>query len=323
VAIYKETTTVLREKLQSLVREAAIDFDCCETFANEWFFSGVRDENMRLWQERNFPRPTRDSFVADICQDTAFLLSSVLYSGLVDKNGAASSDVLLNSLAWAFCAVPGYDLPRADAKKNLSYFLVEFQRMASQIAPKALPFVGVTDKMNLLFTVSPLRSGYLRPIISMMATSLAMLDDRQRANCYQSLRDFVTHLVNENEVSVGDLQTIVADLEKTSLRLRLGDGFVTVPDAETVSVLRSAVSMASKHKEPQSTTRESQPQGVVSPQVAPVNGNAESAIAELTGMIGLDAVKREVVLVHHAPRLLASDYFQPAQRSYFDEKQNR
>jgi hypothetical protein len=159
VGLNKETTTVLREKLQSLVHEAAIDYDCCAAFADEWFFVGISDENMRSWLERSFPRPTRDSFITDVCQDTALLLSSVLYPGMTQDPGAASSDFLLSNLAWSFSSVPGYDQSRADAKKNLNYFLVEFQKMASHTAPKALPFVGMTDKMRLLFTVSPLRSG--------------------------------------------------------------------------------------------------------------------------------------------------------------------
>jgi hypothetical protein len=60
-------------------------------------------------------------------------------------------------------------------------------------------------------------------------------------------------------------------------------------------LLRVAWSMLSEHLEPQSTTRELQPEEAGSPQVAHFNGETENAIAELTGMIGLDAVKKEVV----------------------------
>jgi hypothetical protein len=298
VTLHKETTTILREKLQSLVHEAAIDYDCCAAFANEWFFAGVSDENMRSWMERNFQRPTRDSFIADICRDTAFLLSAILYPGIAESAGAVSSDFLLNGLAWAFSSVPGYDLSRADAKKNLNYFLVEFQKMASQIAPKALPFVGVTDKIRLLFTVSPLRSGYLRPIFSIIATSVVMLDDRERANCYQSLRDFVTHLVNEIEISAADLKTIVADLAVNTVCLRLRDRVAVVPDAETVSVfeiaISSATNMVSTSKgRPQLTTSGLKSEQDSSSQVT--NSDAEDVIGALTSMIGLESVKREVV----------------------------
>lgn len=252
---------------------------------------------MRSWLERNFRErpPIRDDFISDVCGDTAFLLISVLYPGLEQDAGTTSNDSLLNILAWVFCSVPGYDLSRADAKKNLNYLLVEFQKMASQSDQKVLPFLGMTDKMRLLFTVSSLRSGYLRPLLSMIAISLAMLDDQARANCYPLLRSFVAYLSKEIEISVDDLQAIVADLAGMPIRLRLGGYAIVVPDDETVSVLQSAVSVISNHKKLQSTMREFQPEGAASPQVANFNGKAESVIAKLTGMIGLEAVKKEVV----------------------------
>jgi hypothetical protein len=260
----------------------------------------VSDENMRSWLERNFRErpPTRDDFVSDVCGDTAFLLSSVLYPGLAQDAEVASNAPLLNSLAWAFSAVPGYDLSRADAKKNLSYLLVEFQKMVSQSDRKVLPFIGMTDKMRLLFTASSLRSGYLRPLLSLITTSLAMLDDGPRADCLQVLRDFVSYLLKNIEISVDDLQTIVADLARGSIRLRLGARVIVVPDEETVSVLQLSISskanISLEHKEPQSVTSELQPEAATT-QIAHLKSKHESAVAELTSMIGLDAVKKEVV----------------------------
>src|ERR1700720_217319 len=123
MAAYKQVTTVLREQLHSLIHEAAIDYDCCSSFAREWPFVGVSDENMRAWLERNFKTapPTRNDFISDICTDVAFLLITVLHPGLHQKENADSSQLVLDSLAWAVSTVPEYNFSRANVKENLSH----------------------------------------------------------------------------------------------------------------------------------------------------------------------------------------------------------
>jgi hypothetical protein len=251
---------------------------------------------MRSWLERNFRErpPTRDDFISDVCLDLAFLLSWILHPGIMQDRGAGS-DRVLDSLAWAFYTIPEYGLSRAEAKSLLKSFLDQFQKTGSQSDRNARPHVPVGEKLRFLFMASGLRSGYLRPLLSLITTSLALLDDQPRATCYHLLRSFVTYLHTDIEISIADLQAIFADLAERPFELRLGDMVTTVPDDETMSVLQSALNIVSKQMEPQSTTRAFELAETVAPQVVNLNGKTESVIAELTNMIGLESVKREVV----------------------------
>jgi ATPase family associated with various cellular activities (AAA)/AAA lid domain len=302
MAAYKQVTTVLREQLHSLIHEAAIDYDCCSSFAREWPFVGINDENMRAWLERNFKAapPTLNDFISDICTDVAFLLITVLYPGLHQKENAASSQVVLDSLAWAVSAVPEYNFSRANVKKDLSHVVSEMGRLASQHEREAL-VPGVTDKMHHLLTASSLRSGYLLPILSMIATALVLLDGSQRVACYPTLRGFVSRLIDETEISRAELRDMVAYFATRvgTIEFVSRDSLLTAPDADTANVLQLAISESVEAEAKVERTRfpradEPEVHEVVLSEAKQSKGEFDSILAELTDMIGLDSVKREV-----------------------------
>jgi Cdc6-like AAA superfamily ATPase len=303
MAAYKQVTTILQEQLHSLVHEATIDFGCCPSFAREWPFVGVTDENMRAWWERHFKAtpPTINDFISDICTDVAVLLITVLHPGLHKKENAESSQHLLDSLAWAISAVPEYNFSRADVKKDLIHVVSETGRLASQHERDALA-PGLSDKMRYLLTASSLRSGYLLPILSMIATALVLLDVSQRVACYSTLRGFVSRLIDETELSRAELRDMVAYFATRvgAIEFVSRDLLLTAPEADTANVLQLAISDPIKSEA--EVARVQIPSAnkldlneVLLPEEAKQSqGEFETILAELTDMIGLDSVKREV-----------------------------
>jgi SpoVK/Ycf46/Vps4 family AAA+-type ATPase len=244
---------------------------------------------MRQWRERNFPSiaPKRDDFIADTCSDLEFLLVWLLSPGV--PSNASSTDSILDAIASAFDAIPEFNSTQS-TKARLRHLLTETQKWKQQ-DQSGPPCIGISDRLRVIFRSSSVGSGFLRPLFSIIAIAFALLEREPRTDCDSYLLGFVADLIEEMEIPLPDLRSIIADLSRGSVGLQWTDAAAQVGYSAVLAHLL-AIACDPPSDERQSPTADAQ---IIVHQMRPTSEAAgEGAIAELARMIGLAPVKQEV-----------------------------
>jgi Cdc6-like AAA superfamily ATPase len=301
----------LQRHLVLLVREAWLEYQSSPQLIRAWASAGVHQKELSSVREREAMRkpPDRVQFISDLCSDVGNTLSLLLSPTLVAKHRSPASDAVLDGLASAFATFPEYAGGLCDVK-DLLLSRVHLLNAALQrsdgvdlreFKPAQFP---VEDRLIVLFTTSSLRGGYLRPLLSMALVSLVALDDVERAACQNFLDAFITSLLRDVGISTDYLADLIDELAAQASTVNFGKGKpgrTVAAVAEIVKTAHLAISDNSiKHKQakdpthkssslaPSTSERGSDPPRILDHDVAGI-------ISDLTGMIGLDAVKKEVI----------------------------
>jgi hypothetical protein len=154
--------------------------------------------------------------------------------------------------------------------------------------------------LSVLLTASTLRDGYLRPLFSMMVVSLAALDGRKRSACYDTLKEFVTHCLDDLQVSSLSFEELVDEVTDDLSTMNFarrdpGDSGNAIAEIMRTAHLAIWEHSVKASKENASRVSRNTPQTDGSMLTAGLDKDAGQIISELTEMIGLDAVKKQVI----------------------------
>ncbi len=261
-----------------------------------WWVGEAKQPEMVAWLERNVMKgsPDRSRFVSDLCSDLAWQFCLLMSPAFVSKSKNAVAEPVLDGLAVAMGSFPEYAVSTTVAKSLLTGIVEEFPCMLNRLREEGRkdPFLRyfTSDKLRVLLTTSPLREGYFRPLISIAAIIVAALKTADGGHFDRQIRQFVEDNSRMAGLSAIDLSETLEQAAQLLMSIDFGDCEVG-RSRDVIRILREPIS-----NNPSS--------GVKSEKIAQPAGNApaveqesefEAIISELTDMIGLDAVKKEII----------------------------
>jgi AAA+ superfamily predicted ATPase len=281
-------THVLRRQLTTLVREAWLDYQSNPG----WWTTADRETG---------PSSHRDEFTRDLCRPVGLLLCSMLYPGLV-RSGNSAAEAVLDGLSGAFGSIPDYS--KSQAKSMLVGHLASLQEWAEEWAEEfgldRRPLY-VPGELYVLLTSSSLRDGYLRPLFSMVVVSLAALDERSRSACHGALKEFVAYCSNDLKVLRLHLAELVEEVFNALSTMNFAKHIPSDTGNPIAQIARAAHFAISSFYDGTSEETTAAASGVSrqgdDAATEEINGNVDQVLSELTEMVGLDAVKKEIVSI--------------------------
>jgi len=299
----------LQRHLVLLVREAWLEYQSSPQLISAWASAGVHQKELSSVREREAMSkpPDRVQFTSGLCSDVGNTLCLLLSPTLVTKHRSAASDAVLDGLAAALAAFPEYSEGLGNVKDHLLSFVNQVNTALQQrdgvdlreFNPGQFP---ISDNLVVLLTTSSLRAGYLRPLLSMALVSLIALDDIERAACQNFLQAFVTSIVREVGISADYVAALIDELAGRVSAVNFGMGNPSRTAGAVAEIVRAAHLAISDN-----SAKPSKDPTVKASALAPSTYEKSSEptreldrdfaeiISELTGMIGLDAVKKEVI----------------------------
>jgi AAA+ superfamily predicted ATPase len=298
-------TGALQKQLNLFVSEAWLDHQSSPRFKRAWWTAGAEEEEMAAWVERSFSgeAASRAFFIADLCDELAQQLCVLLSPIFTDTNKRTRAEAALNGLAAAFGSVSEYGKSTSAARDQLFGIVDQFPQIVQELRREGwqrdfLPYC-MSDKLDSILTSSPLREGYLRPLFSMVAISVAASGDFDIAQFDYQIKAFVKHVSVTSGVNSSHLLTVIESVAKQLYAIDVTD---TDPRrGEIVRLMRQAISDRSAVEPGNEVklirTGERKPEShAISPTPpAKLDIEFDKIISELTEMVGLDAVKKEVV----------------------------
>jgi len=250
--------SALQKHLNSLVSEAWLDYESSPQLRKAWT------------SEAYYKQPDQNQFNFELCLDLAYLLCDFLFPSCHDDEVPLSdaSKSLLDVLDAAFGSIPGVC---DDAYYEKGLLATVLQEHASDV----WIYRYYSTVLVTLLTASGLREGYLRPLLSIYGIAFASLDNETRTMCWEeyfALRALITAA----DTSPPHLADLVTDIGHVVSAIDFDGQNVEAAVAEfkTICCDQSAIEAA--------------------PRIA-ADDELTKIISELTSMVGLDAVKREVI----------------------------
>lgn len=286
-------TGALQKQLDLFVSEAWLDHQSSPRFKRAWWTADAEDEIAAL-VDRSFSgeAASRAFFVADLCDELAQQLCVVLSPVFVDTNKQA--EAALNGLAAALGSVSGFA-----ARDKLFGIIVQFPQIVQELRREGwqgdfLPYF-MSDKLDSILTSSPLREGYLRPLFSIVAISVAAFSDF----AYQ-IKAFVKHVSVISRASSSYVLAVVESTAKQLYAIDVTDRSRRRAD-DIVRLMRQAIpdhssaELGDEIKLVKAGDHKPENQEVYPKPSAALDVEFDNIISDLTGMTGLDAVKKEVI----------------------------
>jgi Holliday junction resolvasome RuvABC ATP-dependent DNA helicase subunit len=299
-------TGALQKQLNLFVSEAWLDHQSSPRFKRAWWTAGAEEEEMAAWVERSFSgeAASRAFFIADLCDELAQQLCVFLSPIFTDTNKRTRAETALNGLAAALGSVPEYGKTTSAARNQLFGIVHEFPQIVQELHRAGwqgdfLPYC-MSDKLDSILTSSPLREGYLRPLFSMVAISVAGFGDFDIAQFDYQTKAFVKHVSVTSGVNSSHLLAVIESVAKqlcaidvTHTDPRRGDEIMSLM-RQAISD-RSAVEPGNEVKLVRTGERKPESHGISPRPPAKLDIEFDKIISELTEMVGLGAVKKEVV----------------------------
>lgn len=232
----------------------------------------------------------RIRFVDDLCQELSSLLCQLLFPAFAAKDKRAAFGHAVKRHVALLNSVPEYSEDGVDVEDRAAWIYDHFCH-ASNNNKRAFSIPG---GLAALFTISPHRFMYLSYVLQFLIITLGDLDERTLSACRSSFEKFVLTLVDQADLSMRELESeLIWDLEGIFDDTEAGDGpsRVVAVLADIVASTR-LVSHISDEVRPAGPSRH---QGVTATPVAPPDSGVADILSELTSMIGLDAVKNEII----------------------------
>jgi hypothetical protein len=289
----------LVEQLGAFGHEAWLDFKSSPTFRKAWRTAGAEQEETVAWIERQVAdaAPDRHRFLNDFCEHLAWSLCLLMSPAFVNKGPNPVGRSVLDGLATAFGSIPEYSKSKDEALRRLNEITDQIPLMMEELARhgRQMEFISylTSDKFEALLKASPIREGYLLPLLSMAFTLLAAFGTFERDRFNQQKLIFLEQTLNSSGISgstaASTLEQVAhwignIDFEQTS-RLRA---------FELIREMHEAISQYAGHGDSMTPNYEARDKaGELQP--AQLDGEFDKVLAELNEMIGLHNVKREII----------------------------
>jgi len=299
-------TGALQKQLNLFASEAWLDHQSSPRFKRAWWTAGAEEEEMAAWVERSFSgeAASRAFFIADLCDELAQQLCVFLSPIFTDTNKRTRAETALNGLAAALGSVSEYGKTTSAARNQLFGIVHQFPQIVQELRREGwqgnfLPYC-MSDKLDSILTSSPLREGYLRPLFSMVAISVAAFGDFDIAQFDYQIKAFVKHVSVTSGVNSSHLLAVIESVAKQLYAIDVTDTDPRRGD-EIMSLMRQAISDRSavepgnEVKLARTGERKPESHGISPRPPAKLDIEFDKIISELTEMVGLDAVKKEVL----------------------------
>jgi Cdc6-like AAA superfamily ATPase len=299
-------TGALQKQLNLFVSEAWLDHQSSPRFKRAWWTAGAEEEEMAAWVERSFSGEdaSRAFFIADLCDELAQQLCVFLSPIFAEKNRPTRAETALNGLAAALESVSEYGKTTSAARNQLLGIVDQFPQIVQELRRPGwqgdfLPYC-MSDKLDSILTSSPLREGYLRPLFSMVALSVAAFGDFDIAQFDYQMKAFVKHVSVTSGVNSSHLLAVIESVDKQLSAIDVADTEPRRGDEITRLMRqaisdRSAVEPGNEVKVVRTGERKPESHGISPKPPAKLDIEFDKIISELTEMVGLDAVKKEVI----------------------------
>ncbi len=287
----------------SLAGEAWNECQSTSGLLRAWATAEADQDEMRLWLERRMVADpyTRERLFNEVCSEVGWLLVPLLGGAFVRPVPTKESGVVLDAIAGALGSFSGYCENPSQAKelllRSVALLTERYEELSVGESSNDRPF-ALSKKLIVLLTESTLREGYLRPVLSIALICLSALSAADQNACKSTLKSLTTLLLTEANISSiyfsEVLGQIASQFEGWDFE-GAGPAAVILNIFEEVRKPADIVDCISpKVSDPQQSPDERQA-GEVSLQQPDMDDRVAKVISELTEMIGLDAVKHEVL----------------------------
>lgn len=259
----RDWQTALTKHINTLAHEAWIDYQSSPQLRQALAtLHSDATEHEQIALEAVPAALDQNQFNSELCIELAYLLCDVLFPSCHEETPLTEASTrLLNALTVALSSIPGIDTHTV----NVPAILEEYSSGVWVYRFFPAQFV-------VLLTASSLREGYLRPLLSIMGIAFASLDEKTRTDCLHYFGS-VAEMASEANVSPSQLAQLASEIGQDVLTIDFSHS-VNAAVAEFEAFFRKKIA-----KRPSSLS----------------DDNLAKIIAELTIMVGLDAVKREVI----------------------------
>jgi stage V sporulation protein K len=295
----------LQKQLNSLAHEAWLDYQSSPQFRRAWCIGEAKQGEIRARIERDIQNapPDRSEFLDDLCFELSWQFCVLMLPGFVTKKRSDIAEAVLDGLATAMGSIPEHSVSKTEAKRRLTDIVSQLTHMFDELAHegrKTDPLLYFTsDKLAILLTASPLREGYLRPLILMVVIFLTAFERFESDHFDRQIRTFTSQVSKLTGLSAANL-TIFVDDVAAQLRSITFESAARKRSEEVLGTMRAAIPDHGMNdlKSDDASVGMSRPEAVSreSPSVpaTELDGEFNKVISELTDMIGLNEVKKEV-----------------------------
>ncbi|SED39527.1 ATPase family associated with various cellular activities (AAA) [Rhizobiales bacterium GAS191] len=235
--------------------------------------------------------------IRDLCLQVSLIFPLLLSPIFVLDRQSASLGTVLQGLADVMGSVPEvYESP--DEVKNLLIGWLETSQPRHWSEFSQFGLALNFPLLQALLTISVRRESYLRSLISIVAITLGVLDGRDQTRCRGFLKAFIGVLLRDTEISLNDT---VGELGHEFAAVDIKGsypGHVIAEIREILANLPSVPSCPSPIEGGDSLATSSHSPSARQEVTAIASGpdsSVDDIISELTGMVGLEAVKNEVI----------------------------
>jgi hypothetical protein len=214
------------------------------------------------------------------------------------------SGVVFDCIAAALGSFSEYCGGPSEAKELLLIHVASLGRRYEELSVSESsnyrPF-ALSKKLIVLLTESTLREGYLRPILSIALICLGALGAADQTACKSTLKTFTTLLLTEANISSVYFSEVLGQIAKAYSDFEFeGDGLRQIYSNiyDDIRKFSDNIPPISAFENSKSSARHSPGApvvGEVSSRTLGLEDRVTEKLSELKKMVGLDAVKAEVV----------------------------
>ena len=303
----KDWKNELRRQLTNFVQEAWLEYESNPRLIKAWATSDANQpEWIKVLEQQALSNPLeRAEFIVTLCKDLGDALCVGLCPSLLAGNRSASAEVLLDTLAAALGALQANPWPVVAKLGLLSSTTQIIQIMKKQgfdlrTADHQRAFFWLGANLKAVLTNWNLREGYVRVLFLMILICLAVLDNEERTACFGFLRGFSERIVRQVGMSPKDLTDIINEAARQIAGIDFG---TSEPQIAVLDMVSQALNVVSNNyssmtsaplaeasiSDTSSYQTQSRAAGVVGQK------NVPEILSELMQMVGLNAVKNEVL----------------------------
>jgi hypothetical protein len=295
----------LQKQLNSFAREAWLDYQSSPQFRKAWCISEAKQEEIRARIERDIQNTPSDraEFLEDLCFELSWQFCVLILPGFMSQTRGVTAEAVLDGLATAMGSIPEHSASKTDSKRRLTGIIDQLTQTLDELARDGretdLLAYYASDKLATLLTASPLREGYLRPLLLMVAILLTAFERFKSDHFDRQIRTFMGQVSKLTDLSAAYLTILVGDVA-AQVRTVSFEREATKRSEEVLGTMRAAIPARGINDRksdaaPAGTSRpETASRELPSVPAAELDSEFNKAISELTGMIGLSEVKKEV-----------------------------
>lgn len=288
----------LAQQLNPFICEAWLDYQSSLSFRMAWSIGGAKQGPIVARIERDVAKavPDRIEFLDDLCFELAWQFCFLMSPAFVSKSRSSVADTVLDGLATALGSVQGYSKSINEAKRQLHEIADHFPRIVDDLEKdgRRVDFLSYSssDKIAALLTASSLREGFLLPLFSSAATLLTAFEGFETEFFNRQIREFVEETLKTAKLAPSNITPMLEEVERSVQKVRF-NGAALQRREDVLRAMRSAAGDPRYCREPSSVAQKSEHETIIAHST--LAADLDQTVRELTEMIGLGAVKREII----------------------------